>query len=474
MAIKKKNTGANTRQNSKRASLKEQVKHINNEVDEETQEELSKNLIEAEDSIEESLEEPAKKIEEDPTEAANPDEVSDFQIFSRDNNHYNHKFATQARRQKRNIIIASCCALFLVLVGVGTAWALTFLNSSFDDDDLRDALTQNDNFEDPFYMLLMGTDTREDEGSYQLTDGRSDTCMVARIDPKNYVVSIVSIPRDTKITYKGTTEKFNAAYNSGGAKATIDIVNKMFNIEISHYAEISFNGLTDLVDAVGGVEVDVPTSINDSKAGTSVPSGHQTLNGDQALAFARSRNFADGDFTRTADQRVLVDAMIQKAYTMDLFQLPNVIQAAKKFVKTDLSVMQMYSLASQFKNAGQLTIYTSMVPSTTGSLGGASYCFCDSDALARMIKLMEINEDPNFVEITSGASLCSSRDKTTIDKNRTEHFKDHPDCPGKASNSKQKSTNSITDSQYSSSGSSSSNSSSSSSSNSSSNSSSQN
>lgn len=148
-------------------------------------------------------------------------------------------------------------------------------------------------------MALIGTDTREQWKSYSLEDGRSDTCLLARIDPVNYQVTLVFIPRDTQIEMNGETVKFNAAYSSGGIAQTIEEVKKLCGVNVSHYAEISFNGLTDLVNAVGGVDVVVPEEVNDINTGVYVPAGQQHLNGEQALSFARTRQFADGDFTRT-------------------------------------------------------------------------------------------------------------------------------------------------------------------------------
>lgn len=339
-------------------------------------------------------------------------------------------FWTKKKKIVLGVIIAVLCAL-----SVAGAFLWSFLNTSFsdDDEDIKAELATT-NFDEPFYMLLIGTDTREGD-TYKLEDGRSDTCILVRIDPITFVVSMISIPRDTKITVNGSTEKFNAAYAYGGVSATIAQVKKLTGVEISHYAEISFNGLTDMVDAVGGVEIDVPEEINDVHTDAYVPAGHQTLNGIQALSFARSRNFADGDFTRTADQRVLIDALINKAFKMDIADLPNVLRAAKNFVKTDLRLGDMLGLATQFKDADQLTVYSAMIPSINAGEGGISYVATDKAALKRMLKLIENSENPLYTEVDSGAQICSSRDAAELAELQAKHFKEHPDCPGRISNS---------------------------------------
>lgn len=351
-------------------------------------------------------------------------------------NHKSSLAPTDIKKKKfrRNLIIGIIVGV-LVVASVAFAFAYSILNTSFDDDELKakEELTAT-SFNEPFYMLLVGTDTREEDSSYSLEDGRSDSCILVHIDPIKYIVTMISIPRDTKVTRNGSTEKFNAAYAEGGIAATIAETKKLCNVDIAHYAEISFNGLVDMVNAVGGVEVEVPETIDDPNAGH-VDAGKHTLDGEEALAFARSRHFGDGDFTRSADQRILMDAMIKKAYAMSITELPNVLRAAKKFIKTDLRLGDMLGLATQFKDAEQLTIYSAMVPSYTSSENGISYVITDKDALRRMMLMVENGEDPLLVEITSGASAGSSRNAEELKTRQKEYYEKHPDSPGKASNS---------------------------------------
>lgn len=346
----------------------------------------------------------------------------------------------KAKKRRRKKIIIAVIVILLCLISVASAWAYSILNTSFEDDDeIRQELTQS-NFDEPFYALLVGTDTREGK-SYKLEDGRSDSCILVRVDPVNYIVTMISIPRDTKITIDGSTQKFNACYAAGGISATIKQVKKMMGVDISHYAEISFNGLTDMVDAVGGVEVDVPSAINDPKAGVNVPAGMQTLNGEQALAFSRSRNFADGDFTRTADQRILIDAMVKKAYKMDVSEMPNLLKAAKNFIKTDLRLGDMVGIATKFMTADkEMVIYQAMIPSYNAGENGVSYVATDKEALERMMKMVENGEDPLLVEIDSGAVVTSSRDSTELEERKKQYYAEHPDSPGRIANYKKSST----------------------------------
>lgn len=257
-------------------------------------------------------------------------------------------------------------------------------------------------FTEPFYVMLIGSDRRANDESM---GARSDTNVVVRVDPTSNQLTMVSIPRDTKIDIDGYgTNKFNAAYNYGGAASTIREANQLLGIEISHYAEVNFEELVALVDSVGGVDVEVESRVNDPKAGDAViEPGLQHLDGEAALTFARSRQYVDGDFTRTANQRKLIGALIDKVVTLPITDLPGVIQSAAQCVTTDLSVSDIVALAEQFKDEGDITIYSAMVPSTTGMIDEVSYVFTDKTALAEMMRIVEEGGDPSGITASASA-----------------------------------------------------------------------
>ncbi|CDD78428.1 cell envelope-related function transcriptional attenuator common domain protein [Cryptobacterium sp. CAG:338] len=101
--------------------------------------------------------------------------------------------------------------------------------------------------------------------------------ILARVDPKEKEVTLISIPRDTQVDIPGHgTQKINAAYAFGGASLAVDTVSELAGVPISHYAEIDFDGFKAVVDALGGIEVDVPMEINDDMAGGHVDAGPPT------------------------------------------------------------------------------------------------------------------------------------------------------------------------------------------------------
>lgn len=119
--------------------------------------------------------------------------------------------------------------------------------------------------------------------------------------------------------------------------------------------------------------------------------------------FARSRAYADGDFTRTANQRQLIEAIVDKVLKMNVADLPKVIEAASKCVTTDLSVQDILGLAQQFKGKGKLTVYSALVPSYTRTIGEISYVINDKDMTAEMMKVVEAGDDPSEI-VSNGPS----------------------------------------------------------------------
>ncbi len=336
-------------------------------------------------------------------------------------------------KKKKTALVSSIVAIVLAIIVAICVWLYLLANTNLNDEDFDSSVLKSTEHNEPFYMVLVGTDTREAEGEIKLTEGRSDTCMLVRVDPVHNYVSMISIPRDTKIYYNGSYEKFNSVYYTDRIEGTIKQVNKMFNVEVSHYAEISFNGLKDMVDAVGGVEINITEAVSDSKVDDQIKAGRQTLNGSQALSYSRSRNYADGDFTRTAHQRELMKALIDKAMKLNLSELPNVLSVATKYVKTDFSAMDLYNIASKFKEAQAINLYTAMIPSTTGSEDGVSYVYMNREAALRMIKMVENLENPLMVDLTDQWVVTSDYEEQQLKQTRVQYYKDHPNSPGKAS-----------------------------------------
>jgi LCP family protein required for cell wall assembly len=169
--------------------------------------------------------------------------------------------------------------------------------------------------------LIVGSDSREgltDEEKAKLTTGdtagkRTDTIMVAHIPDNDTPPTLLSLPRDSNVEVPGHgVNKINAAFSLGGAPLLVKTVEGATGLRIEHYAEISFGGFAGIVDAVGGVEMDIPAEMRDTKTGAVIPAGRQTLDGVQALAFVRMRYSAAtprSDLDRVVNQRKFIGAL---------------------------------------------------------------------------------------------------------------------------------------------------------------------
>ena len=161
--------------------------------------------------------------------------------------------------------------LAVLVIGVGTAFGIysamlndrLALHDRSEMESVNDALVSAD-LSKPFYLLAIGSDSREGTGTSSRSDEsgdneRSDVMILVRVDAPNRQLTLVSIPRDTPLHLDdGRIIKMNEAYNEGGAAATIEAVSELTGVPIAHYAEVHFSELQELVDNLGGVTVDYP------------------------------------------------------------------------------------------------------------------------------------------------------------------------------------------------------------------------
>jgi LCP family protein required for cell wall assembly len=217
-------------------------------------------------------------------------------------------------------IVAGLLIALLVLGVVGFFWINSRINGIegvLDDYEGRPADTPGTNW------LLVGSDSRKGLSAAQrkkLATGRAegqrtDSMMLLHISSGGDRPTLVSLPRDSAVTIPGRgRNKLNAAYAIGGPRLLARTVENVTDIRIDNYMEIGFAGFVDIVDAVGGVEINVSQNIDDPKAGLKLKKGPQELTGSQALGYVRTRKGgALPDFERTKRQRQFLSAVVKKA-----------------------------------------------------------------------------------------------------------------------------------------------------------------
>ncbi|MDF0479345.1 LCP family protein [Vagococcus sp. PNs007] len=201
-----------------------------------------------------------------------------------------------------------------------------------------------------FSVLLLGLDTGDLGRDEQ---GRSDSMMIATVSPKTNKTTITSLPRDTRaeIVGHGTTDKINHAYAFGGVPMAMDTVENLLDIPVDHYVSINMKGLKELVDAVGGI--DVNNTLDFSQDGTHFPVGNVHLTGETALSFSRMRyEDPNGDYGRQGRQRQIIEGVIKKALSIkSVTNYKNILDALADNMKTDLNWDDMMDIQSKYKSA---------------------------------------------------------------------------------------------------------------------------
>ncbi|TDV36080.1 LCP family protein [Actinophytocola oryzae] len=224
-------------------------------------------------------------------------------------------------RWGRRILIG--VLVLLLIVAGGLVWMDFSLNrvTAIEDYPGRPAEASGTNW------LIVGSDSREglsEEEKAKLTTGdaagkRTDTIMVAHIPDNDTLPTLLSLPRDSNVEVPGHgVNKINAAFALGGAPLLVKTVEGATGLRIEHYAEISFGGFANIVDDIGGVEMDIPEEMHDTVTGVTIPAGHQTLDGTQALGFVRMRHSSStprSDLDRVANQRKFIGALAAEIAT---------------------------------------------------------------------------------------------------------------------------------------------------------------
>jgi LCP family protein required for cell wall assembly len=274
----------------------------------------------------------------------------------------------RAQYQRRRAVYrrrrAACLLVFAALVGgiialqadnlafLGTqgpegASRLTSASRSWEPvpnalDDAELAGASQEALAEPLNVLILGVDKRPGS-KVEGTGTRSDTITLVQAVPGTGQIKLLSIPRDLLVEIEpGVEDKINAAYAYGGVQQAREVVERFTGIAVDNYAVIDFGGFRDTIEAMGGVEMDVEDEIP-PKYG--IKDGLQTLNGAQALFYARWRGTPEADLGRIERQQRLVAALRNEALNWDtVTKLPQVVKAINENVKTDMDVWEAISL----------------------------------------------------------------------------------------------------------------------------------
>lgn len=204
---------------------------------------------------------------------------------------------------------------------------------------------------EPLNVLVLGVDERPD-GEEQ--DGvRSDTIMLVRLDPDTGRIKLLSVPRDLVVeVVPGEENRANAAYAFGGVSQAVSALENHTDLRIDRHAVVDFDGFEDVVNAMGGVRIDVEAG--DMPPNARTKEGLQRLNGRHALLYARYRGSEGGDLARIERQQKMVAALRSKALKWNsVKKLPAITEAIGENVETDMSVGEAVTLGRALLREGR-------------------------------------------------------------------------------------------------------------------------
>ncbi|MFS0783705.1 LCP family protein [Bacillus sp. 1P06AnD] len=294
----------------------------------------------------------------------------------------------KSRKKLAIFILTPVLVLLFALTGyVATLYhkAEQVADKSYEPLDGTDkSIADISNNVDNMSILFIGVDDSDSRDYQDVT--RSDALLLATFNKKQKSVKLLSIPRDSYVYVpdKGDYTKINHAYALGGAQGSIETVEKLLDIPIDYYIRMNFYGLIDIVDSLGGIEVKVPYEMfekdsTDKSRAIHLKKGLQTVNGEEALAFSRTRK-QDNDMERGKRQQQVIEAIVKKAASAQaLTKYTDIMESVGKNMKTNLTFSQMKSLvAFAVKNQG-LQIDNLQLKGTDSKINGLYYYQLDQE-----------------------------------------------------------------------------------------------
>jgi polyisoprenyl-teichoic acid--peptidoglycan teichoic acid transferase len=243
-------------------------------------------------------------------------------------------------------------------------------------------------------ILAMGVDSNG-RGTDPFKGTRTDTMIVVTMDPRSKTVNAISIPRDSKVYLadnKGI-DKINAAHAYGGPELTVKTVEQTLGINVDHYMVVDYNGLKEIVRALGGVEVFVEKKMRytDRAAGLyiNLEPGKQVLDADKAEMYLRFRHDAEGDIGRIKRQQWFLKGVLEKVKNPTIiFKLPQLIELSKKYTQTDMSLANMMKIAGFMKEINLDKVQVATLPGSPSQYSSISYWLIDVNKAQTLIDRM--------------------------------------------------------------------------------------
>lgn len=304
----------------------------------------------------------------------------------------------------------------------------TFISEKLIDFMHMKALKRKPDFSLPFLpkkqnILLLGVDSNGSKTD-PWSGTRSDTIVLLNIDPRTHSVNAVSIPRDSKVYLADGygVQKINAAHALGGVRLTKQTVEETLGVRVDRYIVVSDEAVKQLVDALGGVPIYVEKRMNyDDFSGNlhvHLNKGLNVLEGRQAVGYLRFRHDGLGDIGRTQRQQWFLRGLLEKIQTPQaIAKIPEMLNIATTYVKTDLSLYEMSQYAAIAKSVDISKIQVATLPGSPNKKGSVSYWILDPDKTQEVINRLIYRAEPNVSEnktFTAGIMYSPEKEQAAM------------------------------------------------------------
>jgi LCP family protein required for cell wall assembly len=307
----------------------------------------------------------------------------------------------EERRVRRKVRWTRVFLVLIVLIVLVTAMAGVAMYAYVNLFDANPVATgaapvpkaADDSINKRINILLLGIDDGDEE--YSEAPKRSDTMMVISVDPDNKTMSLLSIPRDTRVVIPGHKgyDKITHAYAYGGPTLSVQTVQDFLNIPIQYYVVADWKGFIKMVDILGGVDLYVERDMkyDDPYANLSIDltKGYQHLDGEKAGEYVRYRHDELGDIGRVQRQQRFLKALNDEMFQVGtIFKLPSLMSTLNQYLSTNMSTMTMLKLANTLKGFHQGDIHSEMVPGDFATIDGLSYWVPNTDQTKKLVDSM--------------------------------------------------------------------------------------
>jgi polyisoprenyl-teichoic acid--peptidoglycan teichoic acid transferase len=340
--------------------------------------------------------------------------------------------------KKKRRIFPYIILVIIFFFGSGGAYAGYLLNqaanaaekanaplSRGDKSEMRESAVQP--LKDNVSLLIMGIDESEVRKGEYGDSTRTDALMYATFNMKEKSVKLLSIPRDSYVTVPNEKkkDKINHVHAYSGVEGTIDTVEYLLDVPVDYYVKVNFESFLEIVNLLGGIEVDVPVSFteqdsSDTPGAIKIKKGYQTLNGEQALALARTRKL-DSDLERGKRQMLVIEAIAKKAIAPNtLFKLDGLLSILGDNMKTNMTFSDITSFYKYAASLNNLQIDKLQLEGTDGKIDGIYYYMLDQKKLQTLQQELRVHLDLPEKKPTKTLPTTKDVDSPTEKKEQTK------------------------------------------------------